>query len=307
MRPQLGEAQGEGADEVIARIATAAHGVVTRDELLRAGVTVTTIRRRLERGALIPVHRGVYRVGHLAPSYQATFTAAVKAGGNEAALCGRAAAHMWGLVKGRPPQPEILAPGKRQIPGVLIHRCQGIDSTDITTRDGVHITTIERTLVDLACSLPVFELGRACHEADVRYRVTPEQVEAVLARRPSSPGAGALRRILHGDQRISLSRLELRFLRRLRTERLPIPETNRLAGGRRVDCRWPEHRLTVELDGFRYHRSRHAWEQDRRREREARARGDEFRRYTWGDVADDPTFMLSELRELLSTPRTSPT
>ena len=61
---------------------------------------------------------------------------------------------------------------------------------------------------------------------------------------------------------------------------LALPETNRVAGGRRVDCRWPERRLTVELDGYRYHRSRHAWEQDRRREREARARGDEFRRYT---------------------------
>ena len=43
-------------------------------------------------------------------------------------------------------------------------------------------------------------------------------------------------------------------------------------------------RLTIEVDGYRYHRSRHAWEQDRRREREARARGDEFRRYIYGDV-----------------------
>ena len=66
-----------------------------------------------------------------------------------------------------------------------------------------------------------------------------------------------------------------------------------------MDCRWPAHRLTVELDGYRYHRSRHAWEQDRRREREARARGDEFRRYTYGDVFEQPEFMLSELRGLL--------
>ena len=75
--------------------------------------------------------------------------------------------------------------------------------------------------------------------------------------------------------------------------------TNRPAGGRRVDCRWPEQRLTVELDGYRFHNSRHSWEQDRRREREARARGDEFRRYTYGDVTEDPTLMLAELRTLL--------
>jgi very-short-patch-repair endonuclease len=76
-------------------------------------------------------------------------------------------------------------------------------------------------------------------------------------------------------------------------------QTNRPAGGRRVDCRWPEQRLTVELDSYRYHRSRHAWEQDRRREREAYARGDQFRRFTWGDVFEDPRQMLAELRALL--------
>jgi hypothetical protein len=66
-----------------------------------------------------------------------------------------------------------------------------------------------------------------------------------------------------------------------------------------VDCRWPEHRLTVELDSYTYHHTRHAWEQDRRRAREARARGDEFRRYTRGDVREDGTLVVAELRELL--------
>jgi hypothetical protein len=66
-----------------------------------------------------------------------------------------------------------------------------------------------------------------------------------------------------------------------------------------VDCRWPEHRLTVELDSYRFHNSRHSWERDRRREREAYARGDAFRRYTWDDV-DEGRQMLAELRKLLS-------
>jgi hypothetical protein len=66
-----------------------------------------------------------------------------------------------------------------------------------------------------------------------------------------------------------------------------------------VDCRWPENKLTVERDSYRYHRSRHAWEQDRRREREAYARGDEVRRYTYGDVFESPELMLAEMQRLL--------
>jgi very-short-patch-repair endonuclease len=99
---------------------------------------------------------------------------------------------------------------------------------------------------------------------------------------------------------VSLSRLESQFLERLRTAGLPPPQTNQRAGSRRVDCRWPEDRLTIELDSYRYHRSRHAWEQDRAREREAYARGDQLRRFTWQDVFEAPNRMLAELRSLLT-------
>jgi hypothetical protein len=137
----------------------------------------------------------------------------------------------------------------------------------------------------------------------VRYGTTPRDVEAMLTRYPRSRGAAALRRVMSGETKVSLSRLESRFLRRLRDEGLPLPETNRPATGRRVDCRWTEQRLTIELDSYRYHSSRHAWEQDRRREREARLRGDEFRRFTWADVAESPGYMVAELRRLLGPSR----
>jgi very-short-patch-repair endonuclease len=162
------------------------------------------------------------------------------------------------------------------------------------------VTSVARTLVDLASVLSVNELARACHEAGVRHRTTPAQVEAVLSRRRNAPGAGKLRAILRGDARVTLSKLEERFLELLTEAGLELPVTNRPAGGRRVDCRWVQQRLTVELDSYRYHSSRHAWEADRRREREARARGDEFRRYTWGDVFEEPELMLAELQRLLS-------
>ncbi len=105
---------------------------------------------------------------------------------------------------------------------------------------------------------------------------------------------------MRGDAKVLLSKLERKFQERLRDASLPLPETNKPAGGRRVDCRWPEHNLTVELDSYTYHRSKHAWENDRRREREAYARGDQFRRYTWGDVFDTPGPMMRELGQLLA-------
>lgn len=137
----------------------------------------------------------------------------------------------------------------------------------------------------------------------MKYGTTPRQVKAVLSRRSRVRGIANLERVIVGDVKVVLSELERRFLRLLRRHGLPLPVTNRPAGGRRVDCRWPEYRLTVELDSYQFHHTRYAWEQSYRREREARARGDEFRRYTWSDVAEDPEYMLGELRALLRTKR----
>jgi very-short-patch-repair endonuclease len=160
--------------------------------------------------------------------------------------------------------------------------------------------------VDLAAVLVPAELARACHEAGVLHRTTPAHVEAVLDWRPNSPGSRRLRQVLRGDAHVTLSPLESRFLDLLREAGLPLPVTNRPAGTRRVDCRWPDHRLTVELDSYRFHNSRHSWEQDRRREREARSRGDELIRYTHGDVFERPGPLLADLgARLRAASRTS--
>lgn len=284
---------------VLAQIAASSKGVVTRAELLRAGVTGNEIGHRLRTGALIPEHPGVYRVGHAAPSVEARYLAAVRACGDGALLSGRAAAFLYGLIKGRPPRPEVTARTKRRVKGVATRRSRaGIHPDDAATCRRIPVTSVARTLVDIAARLQVDDLARACHEAGVRYRTTPRDVEAVLARRPTSSGAGKLRRVMRGDVHVALSKLERLFLALVREAGVPLPKANKPAGGRRVDCRWPEYRLTVELDSYRYHGSRHAWEQDRRREREARARGDEFRRYTWWDV-EHPRLMLRDLRSLL--------
>jgi very-short-patch-repair endonuclease len=293
--------EGRTVEGLLAALATRARGVVTRRELLAAGVSAREIERRIENGSLIIEFRGVYRVGHRAPSAEARYLAAVCACGDGALLSGKAAAYVLGLLKARhPPPPEVTAPTERRVAGIRIRRSPRICREQASLWAGIPVTTVSRTLVDLAGPLRLDDLARACHEAGVLHQTRPSEVDRVLDTQTNVLGARKLRKVLRGDSRVTLSVLERRFLKLLRTNFLPLPETNRRVGTYRVDCRWPEHRLTVELDSYRYHASRHAWEQDRRREREARARGDEFRRYTYGDVFEDQRHMLAELRALLA-------
>jgi hypothetical protein len=229
--------------------------------------------------------------------------AAVLACGEGAVLSGRAAAFLFALIKGAAPPPEVTTMADRRVAGVVTRRVRRLDQGEVTFHRGIPITTVPRTVVDLAASLSLDALARTCHEAVVRHRISPAPIHAALGRKPNAPGAGKLREIFGGQVHITLSTLERDFLSLLRSAGMPLPQTNRLVDGRYVDCRWPEYGLTVELDSYRYHHTRHAWEQDRRREREARARGDEFRRYTYGDVTEDRTLMLAELHGLLSTVR----
>jgi len=226
--------------------------------------------------------------------------AATKAGGSQALLRGPAAAHSLGLIKAKAPPPEIVTPTNRRVKGLKVHRCRSLSKADATIWRGIPITSPARTLVDLANHMSAEALARACHEAGVLHGTTPRQVDEVLRRKPNAPGAARLRKILRGDERATLSKLESAFVARLQAAALPLPLTNKPAGTKRVDCRWPEQRLTVELNSYRFHNSRHSWEGDYRREREARARGDEFRRFTWTDVHEDARYMLRELRKLLS-------
>jgi very-short-patch-repair endonuclease len=286
--------QDRTAEQILARLGGRAHGVVTRREVLAAGLSERQVDRRIGRGALIVVHPGVYRVGHRAPSLEARYMAAVKAAGEGAVLSGLAAAYLFGLVKGTAPPPEVSATAERRVKGVKVRRVRKLGKGDKTVWRGIPVTTVPATLVRVSSLLSFDELAKAAHEATVRYEVT--RVEKAPQR---------LQAILEGDAPILLSRLERRFRALLRKAGLPLPITNRPAGAHYVDCRWPEHKLTVELDSYRFHKTRHAWEQDRRRDRDARRRGDVMRRYTWRDVFEEPDDMLAELHEILLAPRPS--
>jgi very-short-patch-repair endonuclease len=292
-------AQDRKVERLLARIASRAHGVVTVEELHEAGITRREVARRLQSGLLLTEFRGVYRVGHRAPSPEARYMAAVKAAGEGGVLSGLAAAWAWGLIRTGPPLPDVTCRTERRIRGIRTHRSRRLHAGETTTWKRIPITTVQRTLVDLPSLLSFDDLTLAVHEADARHGTRPEHIEAVLGRYPNARGATTLRAIASGDHPTLLSKLERHFLALLRMNAFELPHTNRKQGAHYVDCRWPRHRLTVELDSYRFHRSRHAWEQDRERERAARARGDEFRRYTWRDVVEEPAPTIADVRALL--------
>jgi hypothetical protein len=284
----------------VARIAGGQHGVITHAQLLAAGLSRDAVKRWADKGLLHRQHVGVYRVGHRAPSLEAAYLAAVLAcGEGRAFLAGRAAAHVYGIVKRAAPPAEVVSLGDRSVRGVRTHRLRTLDPLDTSEYRGIPVTTLPRTLVDLAARLPLGALSEAAHHAEVLHRLRPGAVAAVVDRRGWTPGIGKLRAIFEGDAPILLSRLEKDFVALLKGAQLPLPRTNRPAGPHYVDCRWPRHHVTVELDSYRFHHTRHSWEHERHRARAAHARGDHFRRYTWGDVHETPAAVLGELQRLL--------
>jgi hypothetical protein len=136
---------------------------------------------------------------------------------------------------------------------------------DSTERQGIPVATVPATLIAISSVLSFDELSRAVHEADVKHKVTGPHIERALGRHPRAKNRSRLLAIATGDAHVVLSRLERHFLALLRRHRLPLPQTNRQYGAGYVDCRWPTLRLTVELDSYRFHRTRRAWEQDRQR------------------------------------------
>src|SRR5215208_5291694 len=145
MRPSCGSAEHD-----VARIAGRQQGVITHGQLLEAGLSRDGVKRRVSKGLLHREYLGVYRVGHRAPSVEARYMAEVLACGPGAVLGGRAAAFLYGLMKGRPPAPEVTTAKNRRARGVVTHRVRRLDRRDTGFHRAIPITTVARTLVDIA-------------------------------------------------------------------------------------------------------------------------------------------------------------
>jgi hypothetical protein len=280
---------------IVAGKAATQHGCVSTRDLREAGVDKACTGRWLADGRLHRMHHGVYAVGHPGRTTLGDCLAAVLACGEGAVLSHAPAAHLLKLRRGATPPPEVTVPtlGGRRRPGIVIHRVRSLPAGDDFELDGIPITTVPRTLLDLAPALRPEELARACHEAWVHHRTRPHHVEACITRNPRKPGAAKLRRALGAD--VTLSELEAGFLRLLRAHGLPLPRTNIDLRGDKVDCHWPQFGLTIELLSYRFHATRAAFEQD-----VARRRRSNHVAYTYGDVFERPAQTVADVARRLS-------
>jgi very-short-patch-repair endonuclease len=264
---------------------------------------------RLKRGALHPLHRGVYSVGHRSLSVRGRWMAAVLASGSEAVLSHRSAGTLWGL---RPPpnaEIEVTRSTKcRGRPGIKATR-SSLPRDEITVVDAIPVTTVPRTLLDLATVVPKRQLERALNEAEVLGLTDALSVPDLLERYPRRSGSAVLRGLLRDEAAltgITQNDFEEDFVALLDAHRLPRPRFNAdiCARGRHfnVDCLWAERRLVTELDGGAVHRTRRAFESDRERDRLLLVEGWHVVRVTWRRLRDDTAEVVTDLRRLLAAP-----
>lgn len=257
-------------------------------------------------GRLRPIYRGVYGVGHGVLSREGHWMAAVLATGPEAVLSHRSAAALWGLRPTARARVDVTT-GRvlRARPGIHPHRVV-LAADEVTTTDGIPTTTVPRTLLDLASVLRPHAVERAIDQAEVLRLADDLSLDELLARHPGARGAKALRGILAITDlgaTVTRSELEARFITFLDEAVLPRPNVNTVIEGMEVDFAWPEHRLIAELDGFAFHATRRAFEQDRARDRRLQAHGWRVIRITWRQLHDDPQQLGDELAALLNVPR----
>jgi len=287
--------------DVAGRLAAGQHGVVTRRQLLDAGMTSRMVQGRVARKQLLPLHRGVYAVGHAQLRPEGRWLAAVLAAGPGAALSHRSAAALHGIRESD--ALDVTTTGRAAVRGVVVHRTTRLDAEDLTTRRGVRTTTLERTLVDLAAILPAPKVAKLLRETDRLGKLNATALRAALER-GGRAGRQALRAALEQRERhaasLTLSELEDRFLALLDDHDLPRPLTNHPVLGMKVDAVWPEQRLAVELDGWAWHHDRAAFEEDRARSARLARAGWTPVRFTHGQVVERPRQVADTLRTLLA-------
>jgi very-short-patch-repair endonuclease len=202
-----------------------------------------------------------------------------------AALSHRSAAAHWGLLPETGGRVELIVPGdggRKGRPGVRIHRSVSLDCRDVKLRRGIPLTSPARTIADLR-RMVVTGGGGGVSERELRRAVRQANVLGL----PIGPEA-------EGDR--TRSDLERAFLRLCRRHRLPAPEVNAQIGIFEADFVWPEAGLVVETDGYRYHRGRAAFEDDRARDLELRRNGFTVVRVSESQVDEDPHRIAEVLR-----------
>lgn len=296
--PHIGAQVGcSSLDRVIGALAERQHGVVSRRELIATGAGRRAIQHRLDAGRLRPLYRGVYAVGHRVLTSEGRWMAAILASGAGAVLSHRTAAALWGLR--RTSLLEITTPiARRRRPGIRLHAA-ALAGDEVTTHRGIPVTTVARTIFDLAASQPPQRIEALVAEADYRRLTSPTSLGALLSRYPRRRGTRTVRIALGRAPQRTRTEMEADFLAFLDAHALPRPLMNvaRTLRGRWIeaDAVYPQAKLIVELDGGS-HRTERRFHGDRERDRAHLAEGWRTIRVTQRHLGEG---LATDLRTLL--------
>ena len=302
--PTVGPAPDDrlDADAIIRSISARQHGVVAREQLICAGLPAHVVAYRVKRGRVRRLYRGVYQVGPVT-GRRWREVAAVLACGEGSVVSHDSSVAVWGL-SGRPDglaRMHVSSTSGRE-PGrdVRVHRVS-VPADERTCHDDVPVTTVPRTLLDLAAVATAADLEQVLARADRQGLVDAGALELLLRRHAGRAGTLRLRAVLGAAAPPALTRSEAesRFLGMVRRARLGTPAANVAVRGHEVDFLWRTECLVVEIDGFEFHSSRAAFERDRRRDADLTAAGLRVLRFTWRQLDREPEMLLTRLAQAL--------
>ena len=289
----------------MAALAARQHGVVSVEQLRTLGLDKHWVRRRAAHGVLHPVHRGVYSVGVPRLAWLGGYMAAVLACGPGALLSHRSAADLWGLRPNTRWIEVTVRRGSHGVRGITVHTTRGLAPQDRAIVQGIPVTSVARTLLDLAAVLVPNDLLVAIDRAERLRILDLAAVNELLLRARGRRGARALRRAIAAYRpSTQKSELERRFRELIeRTADIPHPSFNALTqaetGAHEVDALWQQHRLAVQLDGFAFHHTRRDKERDAATDADLELAGYQVLRLTWDDVTINAERTLRRLRRRL--------
>jgi predicted transcriptional regulator of viral defense system len=281
-------------------------GVVSTAQLQALGLGRGAVHKAVLAGRLHRVHHGVYAMGHTVLRIEGRLLGAVLACGPAAALSHRSAASHWGLLATDQERIDVTAPrGRHGAPGIRLHRSRSLDARDTTTHEGIPITTIARTFLDLAAMVRPDRLERALAQAERLQLYDHRAITDVIARANGHRGNAALARATRRTPQLTRSELEIAFRKLVRRAGLPDPLCNHTLDAPdhphlEVDFYWPAHRLVVETDGWDTHKTKAAFKSDRRKDAALTAAGYRVMRFTYDDIVYDPDTVVDRL-----TPRSA--
>ena len=269
-------------------------GVVTLAQMHGAGISPRQVERGLERGDLVRLHRGVYRLGPVSPPHCPEMAATLACGAN-AVLSHRSAAAMYEILDPHPGPIHITVPHRhrRGDAGIVVHETASLGAHEIRERRGIPLTAPIRTLIDLSGACTPEDLERAVSEAFARRLTNLPSLQRAIEAYRGRRGVARIRALLDHGPRLSRSPPERRLLRAIRGAGLPEPETNVMVGRWEVDFLWRDAGLAVEVDAYSTHSSPRAFERDRRKDADLAARGLMVQRFSADHVRDELEYVLA--------------